>query len=90
MFAASPTATSRASSKRPDLGMSRRAPRAAQPLPGLLRAHLSGVELLALFLDAVYLKTRPRGQNEGVGYTFAGERALVAVEHDRRRCRSTV
>lgn len=44
---------------------------------------LSGVELLALFPDAVYLKTRPRGQKEGVlgawGYTLSGERALVAV-----------
>jgi transposase-like protein len=44
---------------------------------------LAGIELLALFLDAVYLKTRPRGQKEGVlvawGYSFAGERVLVAV-----------
>lgn len=44
---------------------------------------LSDVDLLALFLDAVYLKTRPRGQKEGVlvawGYTLTGERALVAV-----------
>jgi len=44
---------------------------------------LSGIDLVALFLDAVYLKTRPRGQKEGVlvawGYTFAGERVLVAV-----------
>jgi transposase-like protein len=44
---------------------------------------LSGIDLVALFLDAVYLKTRPRGQKEGVlvawGYTFARERVLVAV-----------
>jgi transposase-like protein len=44
---------------------------------------LSGSELLALFLDAVYLPTRPRGEKEGVlvawGYTMAGRRELVAV-----------
>lgn len=49
---------------------------------------LAGVELLALFLDAVYLPTRPRGEKEGVlvawGYTTAGERALVAVRLGQR------
>jgi putative transposase len=44
---------------------------------------LSGTELLVLFLDAVYLRTRPRGQKEGVlvawGYTMSGQRELVAV-----------
>ena len=49
---------------------------------------LSGVELLALFLDAVYLPTRPRGEKEGVlvawGYTTAGTRELVAVSLGQR------
>ncbi|TAK26858.1 MAG: IS256 family transposase [Chloroflexota bacterium] len=44
---------------------------------------LSRTELLVLFLDAVYLRTRPRGQKEGVlvawGYTLSGQRELVAV-----------
>jgi len=64
---------------------------AASKLCGELRSRyqafcardLSRVELLALFLDAVYLKTRPRGPKEGVlvawGYTLAGERLLVSV-----------
>jgi putative transposase len=49
---------------------------------------LSGLELLALFLDAVYLPTRPRGEKEGVlvawGYTTAGKRELVAVRLGQR------
>jgi putative transposase len=49
---------------------------------------LSGLELLALFLDAVYLPTRPRGEKEGVlvawGYTMAGKRELVAVRLGQR------
>lgn len=49
---------------------------------------LSGSELLALFLDAVYLPTRPRGEKEGVlvawGYTMAGRRELVAVRLGQR------
>lgn len=49
---------------------------------------LSGSELLALFLDAVYLPTRPRGEQEGVlvawGYTMAGRRELVAVRLGQR------
>lgn len=49
---------------------------------------LSGLELLALFLDAVYLPTRPRGEKEGVlvawGYTTAGRRELVAVQLGQR------
>jgi transposase-like protein len=49
---------------------------------------LSGVELLALFVDAIYLPTRPRGEKEGVlvawGYTRAGHRELVAVRLGQR------
>ena len=49
---------------------------------------LSGLELLALFLDAVYLPTRPRGEKEGVlvawGYSTAGQRELVAVRLGQR------
>lgn len=49
---------------------------------------LSGVELVALFLDAVYLPTRPRGEKEGVlvawGYSSAGRRELVAVRLGQR------
>jgi transposase-like protein len=44
---------------------------------------LAGVELLALFLDAVYLPTRPSGAKEGVlvawGYDLEGKRVLLAV-----------
>jgi len=40
--------------------------------------NLAEVELLALFLDAIYLPTRPRGDKEGVlvawGYTTLGKR----------------
>ena len=44
---------------------------------------LEGIELLALFLDAVYLPTRPSGAKEGVlvawGYDLEGKRVLLAV-----------
>jgi putative transposase len=44
---------------------------------------LAGVELLALFLDAIYLPTRPSGAKEGVlvawGYDLNGKRVLLAV-----------
>ncbi len=44
---------------------------------------LAEVELLALFLDAVYLPTRPSGAKEGVlvawGYDLQGKRVLLAV-----------
>jgi transposase-like protein len=44
---------------------------------------LAEIELLALFLDAIYLPTRPSGAKEGVlvgwGYTTAGERVPVSV-----------
>ena len=44
---------------------------------------LAGVELVVLFLDTIYLPTRPNGAKEGVlvawGYTTAGQRVLVAV-----------
>jgi len=44
---------------------------------------LAGIELLALFLDAVYLPTRPSGAKEGVlvawGYDLNGKRVLLAV-----------
>ena len=43
---------------------------------------------MALFLDAVYLPTRPSGQKEGVlvawGYTTEGKRVLVAVRLGQR------
>ena len=49
---------------------------------------LAGVEFVALFLDAIYLPTRPSGAKEGVlvawGYTTAGDRALVAVRLGQR------
>ena len=49
---------------------------------------LSGTGLLVLFLDAIYLRTRPRGQKEGVlvawGYTLSGQRELVAVRLGQR------
>ncbi|HEY8802802.1 MAG TPA: IS256 family transposase [Candidatus Dormibacteraeota bacterium] len=49
---------------------------------------LAEVELLALFLDAIYLPTRPSGDKEGVlvawGYTTLGKRVLVAVRLGQR------
>jgi len=50
--------------------------------------NLADVELLALFLDAIYLPTRPSGDKEGVlvawGYTTLGKRMLVAVRLGQR------
>lgn len=49
---------------------------------------LADVSLLVLFLDAVYLPTRPSGDKEGVlvawGYTSNGKRVLVAVRLGQR------
>ena len=49
---------------------------------------LAPVELLVLFLAAVYLPTRPSGAKEGVlvawGYTLAGQRVLVSVRLGQR------
>src|SRR5438128_11688129 len=49
---------------------------------------LAEVELLALFLDAIYLPTRPSGEKEGVlvawGYTTQGKRVLIAVRLGQR------
>ena len=49
---------------------------------------LADVELLAVFLDAIYLPTRPSGEKEGVlvawGYTTLGKRVLVAVRLGQR------
>jgi putative transposase len=49
---------------------------------------LAEVELLALFVDAIYLPTRPSGEKEGVlvawGYTTQGKRVLVAVRLGQR------
>jgi transposase-like protein len=49
---------------------------------------LAGIELLALFLDAVYLPTRPSGAKEGVlvawGYDLDGNRELLAVSLGQR------
>jgi putative transposase len=49
---------------------------------------LAGIELLALFLDAIYLPTRPSGAKEGVvvawGYDLAGKRHLLAVRLGQR------
>src|SRR3984893_1110918 len=49
---------------------------------------LAEVELLALFLDAIYLPTRPSGEKEGVlvawGYTTLGKRVLVGVRLGQR------
>ena len=49
---------------------------------------LAEVSLLVLFLDAVYLPTRPSGDKEGVlvawGYTTMGKRVLVAVRLGQR------
>ncbi|MCA1699176.1 MAG: transposase, partial [Actinobacteria bacterium] len=44
---------------------------------------LSGIRLVTLFLDAIYLPVRPSGAKEGVlcawGFTEAGERVLLSV-----------
>jgi len=49
---------------------------------------LSEIELVALFLDGVYLRTRPQGEKEAVlvawGYTLDGDRELVAVRLGQR------
>ena len=49
---------------------------------------LAEVELLALYLDAIYLPTRPSGDKEGVlvawGYTTLGKRVLVAARVGQR------
>ncbi len=49
---------------------------------------LADVELLARFLDAIYLPTRPSGEKEGVpvawGYTTQGKRVLVGVRLGQR------
>jgi putative transposase len=49
---------------------------------------LAELELLALFLDAIYLPTRPSGDKEGVlvawDYTTLGKRVLVAVRLGQR------
>src|SRR6266446_2051796 len=49
---------------------------------------LADLNVMALFLDAVYLPTRPSGQKEGVlvawGYTPEGKRVLVAVRLGQR------
>lgn len=49
---------------------------------------LADLNVLALFLDAIYLPTRPSGQKEGVlvawGYTTEGKRVLVAVRLGQR------
>src|SRR5438067_3729385 len=49
---------------------------------------LADLNLMALFLDAIYLPTRPSGQKEGVlvawGYTTEGKRVLVAVRLGQR------
>jgi transposase-like protein len=52
---------------------------------------LAEVELLVLFLDAVYVPTRPSGAKEGVlvawGYTTQGKRVRVAVRLGQRESR---
>ncbi|HLZ25600.1 MAG TPA: IS256 family transposase [Ktedonobacterales bacterium] len=52
---------------------------------------LAEVEVIALFLDAVYLPTRPNGSKEGVlvawGYQLSGERVLLAVRLGQRESR---
>jgi putative transposase len=49
---------------------------------------LAEINVLALFLDAVYLPTRPSGDKEGVlvvwGYTTEGKRVLLAVRLGQR------
>ena len=46
------------------------------------------VELLVLFLDAIYLPTRPSGGKEGVlvarGYDETGQRVLLNVVRGQR------
>jgi transposase-like protein len=52
------------------------------------RSLADDVQLVALFLDAIYLPTRPSGEKEGVlvawGYTTEGKRVLVAVRLGQR------
>src|SRR5258708_970320 len=49
---------------------------------------LADVNVMALFLDAIYLPTRPSGQKEGVlvawGYATEGKRVLLAVRLGQR------
>ena len=49
---------------------------------------LADLTVMALFLDAIYLPTRPSGQKEGVlvawGYTTEGKRVLLAVRLGQR------
>jgi len=49
---------------------------------------LADINVMALFLDAIYLPTRPSGQKEGVlvvwGYTTEGKRVLLAVRLGQR------
>ena len=49
---------------------------------------LADISVMVLFLDAIYLPTRPSGQKEGVlvawGYTTEGKRVLVAVRLGQR------
>jgi putative transposase len=49
---------------------------------------LADVSVMALFMDATYLPTRPSGQKEGVlvvwGYTTEGKRVLLAVRLGQR------
>jgi len=49
---------------------------------------LADINVMALFLDAVYLPTRPSGQKEGVlvawGYSTEGKRVLLAVRLGQR------
>src|SRR6266566_3085212 len=49
---------------------------------------LADLNVMALFLDAIYLPTRPSGQKEGVlvvwGYTTEGKRVLLAVRLGQR------
>src|ERR1700716_527956 len=49
---------------------------------------LADITVMALFLDAIYLPTRPSGQKEGVlvawGYTTEGKRVLLAVRLGQR------
>lgn len=68
------------------------ASRIAQEIRARYRAFcakgLHDVELLAIYLDACYLPTRPSGAKEGVlvawGYTMTGERVLLAVRLGQR------
>ena len=49
---------------------------------------LADINVMAVFLDAIYLPTRPSGQKEGVlvvwGYTTEGKRVLLAVRLGQR------